>query len=61
MGPRRGRRKPVEMWQEAKFPQVRYQVVLLSPYPLHGGVLEGCVYVCLRGAVIETRNVQEMI
>ena len=28
-------------------PQVRYQVVPLSPYPLHGGVLEWCVCVCV--------------
>ena len=46
-------------------PQVRYQVVPLCPYPLHGGVLEWCVCVCVcvcfRGAVVEAKNVQEMI
>ena len=46
-------------------PQVRYQVVPLSPYPLHGGVLEWCVCVCVcvcvcfRSAVVEAKNVQK--
>ena len=51
MVPRRGRRKLVEMWQEGKFPQVRCQVVVLSPYPLHGRVLEGGVCVCVLGVL----------
>ena len=49
----------LEMWREGKFPQVKHQVVLLSPYLLHGGVLEGvCVCACTCVCVIETKNVQ---